>query len=86
MSITKYLFLFLLSSSLTLKSDERSFVILHARQEGGMFSVFTDVLSLAHHYETQQIAGFEIDFGTEGLYHDLNHGSNWWNYFLNLSL
>lgn len=61
--------------------DNGVFFVMKNRGGAGMFSMFSDVLSLLDSYEKHLFQGIEVDFGKEGLYYDKNHGDNWWNYY-----
>ncbi len=80
---TLYISSALLLSALPLcaAKDDRVFLVLKNREGAGMFSMFSDVLSLVDSYEKKVFQGIEVDFGNEGLYYDQNQGPNWWNYY-----
>jgi hypothetical protein len=61
------------------KADKK-YIVLSSR-DGGMFSIFMDVLSLVCYYEKGFYNGIEVDFGTKGFYYSENHGTNWWGYY-----
>ena len=47
----------------------------------GMFSAANQILGQISIYETGEIDGLRVDFGTFGNYYDPAHGLNWWNYY-----
>jgi Nodulation protein Z (NodZ) len=49
----------------------------------GLFSEVRVVLGALAHYEQWQLAyaGLQVDYAALGLYHDPDHGPNWWQYF-----
>jgi hypothetical protein len=48
--------------------------------QAGFFSHFLIILGALDLYENHIISGVEVSFG-HGLYLDLSHGSNWWEYY-----
>ncbi len=61
--------------------NQKSYVVLQAREGAGMFSMFSDVLGLLNAYEQGKVCGLEIDFGKEGVYFSEENGENWWMYY-----
>lgn len=81
MKVVLCVLLFLTVSPLSCREDQRIFYVLKNREGAGMFSMFSDVLALVYSYEKGVFRGIEVDYGSEGLYYDQNHGPNWWNYY-----
>lgn len=66
--------------SQALFANEES-LVLRARENAGMFSVFFDVLGILDFYENGSCSGFRVDFDNTGVYYDAEKGSNWWEYY-----
>lgn len=49
----------------------------------GFFSVFYTVVGALDFYDTctDDCTGIVVDFKKQGLYYDVNYGSNWWSYY-----
>lgn len=65
---------------------KKVFLVLHCMGESdvsGFFSEFAAVVGTLEHYDKWkgQYAGLNVHFDARGLYHDLRHGDNWWEYF-----
>lgn len=68
----------------SLWSGEFRLVDLKEFNRMGMFATAIQVLGQISIYETQdpvKIEGLLIDFATNGLYYDPEHGPNWWSYY-----
>lgn len=54
---------------------------LRYREGSGMFAMMYDVIAGLKNYETGNLAGFEVDFGNQGIYYEPDCGPNWWTYY-----
>lgn len=77
----KGLFLYLLCAGHFLYST--TYLLGPTPQDPGFFSIFLSVLGALDFYEKLEgdDKGLIVDFGTEGLYYDVNYGPNWWEYY-----
>lgn len=50
----------------------------------GFFHNFTIVLGCLEMYDLYDYVGLRIDFGKQGLYYDVDYGSNWWSYYFDV--
>lgn len=80
-TILKRFFLFIVLFLFQALHAGNEYIIIKDRPGAGMFSMFTDVLSLIYGYEKGYYTGIEVDFGDEGLYYDQSMGRNWWEYY-----
>ena len=62
-------------------ATEKEYLIMHCRDDSGMFSCFDDVLTLLKCYDKGLYNGVEIDFIKQGLYYSPEYGDNWWTYY-----
>lgn len=51
----------------------------------GLFHNLNIVLGCLHLLDSHKELSLTIDFGSEGLYFDPNHGDNWWSYYFEKS-
>lgn len=66
---------------LSLPLFSKEFIVLHCRNDAGMFSAFDDVLCLVKQFDKGIYAGIEVNFQKEGLFYSKDHGENWWTYY-----
>lgn len=59
-----------------------AFKVSQVKHDPGMFSVFTSMAGILHHYDIGIYSGIEIDLGTSGRYYDKDIGPNWISYFI----
>jgi hypothetical protein len=77
----KWICIFLLFLTSYAGGKEKEYIVLHCRDNAGMFSILFDVLSLTKQYEKGHYNGIEVDFMTEGLYYSSEKGPNWFTYY-----